>query len=743
MILRFIKHLYRFFPLQLLILHVKKHQIILLFWLILFLSITDHFGNEFGINYLFLDPEYLGEVNYLSFAILGFAFGGFFMVWNITTYILNGNRFPFLATFKRPFAVYCLNNAILPLALIITYGILMYKFQVKSEFLKGQYVVIEIVGFLSGIIANVVFSAVYFQTTNKNIFSMFGKNRSEFNRLESRVKIRQSKIWEEKNKEPKEFEVTHYLSTSLKIRPTRTVEHYENSMIKKVFDQNHSNALTIQIVSLLILLGFSYVVNNPFFQIPAGASSLLVATILIALSGILEFWFLRWRVFIIILTLIGLNFLLQKEIINQNSNAYGIDYNKDPVAYSIDVLDTIASPENIQLDIESTIKALEAWKKKTGERKPKMILTNFSGGGLSSATFAYSLFQKIDSLFNGKIMEHTALMCGASGGIMSAAYLREIYLQSQLNDTIDPYKEEYRLNIAKDLLNPIVFTFAVNDLFFQFHHVKLDEKKYRLDRGYSFENQFHINTKHLVNKSIGDYREYEESGIIPKLIISPTIINDERKLYISSTPVRYLMRPINKSYQPDYNDIDGVDFLSLFKNYDADELRLSSAIRMNASYPYILPNIGLPTSPEIKVSDAGFRDNYGIETSIRFIQIFKDWIKKNTSGVILIQTRIVEKDIEVEKYERNTLVNLFFDPVSNLYTNMFKVQDYEQNYLLSFGEEWLDGNLDYIIFEYRPEKKEDEASLNLHLTSKEKKDIFKTLNQPHIEYSIQRLKKHF
>lgn len=741
--MKFLKQLYYFFPLQLLILHLKKHQILLLFWVILFLFISNQLGEEFGINYLFLDPEYLGEVNYLSFAILGFAFGGFFMVWNITTYILNSNRFPFLATFKRPFAVYCLNNSLLPILLTVTYCVLMYKFQVKSEFLKGQYVIIEIAGFLSGLLANVIFSAIYFQTTNKNIFSMFGNKIKELKRLENKVKIRQSELWQKKIEEAVNFKVSYYLSTSLKIRPTRNVLHYESSMIKSVFEQNHSNALTIQIISLLLLLGFSYVVDNPLFQIPAGASALLVVTILISLSGILEFWFLRWRSLIIILLLFLINFLLQNELINQNSQALGLNYQKEPVHYSLDALDSIASPKNIELDIASTIKALNAWKQKTGEKKPKMILANFSGGGLSAATFSYSIMQEIDSIFGGRIMDHTALMCGASGGMMSAAYLREIYLQSKLSDTIRFYDKKYRRNIAKDLLNPLVFTFAVNDLFYQFHHVELGDKKYRLDRGYSFEKQLHINTKQAMNKSLGDYKEYVESGVIPLLVISPTIINDERKLYISSTPVRYLMRPFNKFYEPDYKDIDGVDFLSLFKNHDPFDLRLSSAIRMNASYPYILPNIGLPTKPEIKVSDAGFRDNYGVETSLRFIQVFKDWIKQNTSGVVILQTRIVEKNIEVEKYERNTLINLFFDPISNLYTNMFKVQDYEHNYLLSFGEEWLDGKLDYIVFEYRPEKNEDEASLNMHLTSKEKKDIFKTLNKPHIQYSIERLKTHF
>ncbi|MEX2590284.1 MAG: hypothetical protein WD334_08760, partial [Chitinophagales bacterium] len=467
------------------ILHVKKHQILLLFWVMLFLFISNQLGNEFGIAYLFLDPEYLGEVSFLSFALLGFAIGGFFMVWNITTYILNSNYFPFLATFKRPFAVYCLNNALLPLAFIITYIILVYKFQMKSEFIKYQFILLDISGFLAGIVANVVFSAIYFQTTNRNIFSMFGNKIKEVAQFENKMKIRQNLLWQEKSKEAGEFSVRTYLSTSLKIRTTREVQHYNSDLIKKVFEQNHSNALTIQIISILLLLGFSFVVDNPLFQIPAGASALLVVTILISLSGILEFWFLRWRAFIIILLLVGLNFLIKNEVINQNSQAFGIDYNQAPANYSLGVLDSIASRENIEFDKANTIKTLEAWKKKTGEKKPKMIITNFSGGGLSSTTFAFSLMQKLDSVFNGKIMDHSALMCGASGGMMSAAYIREIYLQKQMNDTIKLYDKKYTNNISKDILNPIVFTFAVNDLFYPFHKITIGNKKYKLDRGYS------------------------------------------------------------------------------------------------------------------------------------------------------------------------------------------------------------------------------------------------------------------
>ncbi len=58
---------------------------------------------------------------------------------------------------------------------------------------------------------------------------------------------------------------------------------------------------------------------------------------------------------------------------------------------------------------------------------------------------------------------------------------------------------------------------------------------------------------------------------------------------------------------------------------------------MNATYPYVLPNVHLPSMPGIEVLDAGFRDNYGIVSAVRFIHVFKDWILKNTSGVVMVQ----------------------------------------------------------------------------------------------------------
>ena len=100
----------KFFPIQLLILQFKKSHVIFAIWLIFFALITQNLGSKYGIPYLFLAPEYLGEVNWLSYFILGFSIGGFFMAYHLYTYIILAPSFPFLVTLARPFYKFSINN---------------------------------------------------------------------------------------------------------------------------------------------------------------------------------------------------------------------------------------------------------------------------------------------------------------------------------------------------------------------------------------------------------------------------------------------------------------------------------------------------------------------------------------------------------------------------------------------------------------------------------------------------------
>src|ERR1700748_3878942 len=117
----FLKGLYRSFPVQLVLLHLKKFQVLLIFWYLLFSTVNGVFMKGYGADSLYLAPEYLGNVNALSAGIVGAAIGVFIMSWNITTFILFSRHFRFLATTSNPFLKYCINNAIIPLVFLFFY----------------------------------------------------------------------------------------------------------------------------------------------------------------------------------------------------------------------------------------------------------------------------------------------------------------------------------------------------------------------------------------------------------------------------------------------------------------------------------------------------------------------------------------------------------------------------------------------------------------------------------------------
>ena len=144
---------------------------------------------------------------------------------------------------------------------------------------------------------------------------------------------------------------------------------------------------------------------------------------------------------------------------------------------------------------------------------------------------------------------------------------------------------------------------------------------------------------------------------------------------------------------------------------------------MNATFPYVLPNVWLPTSPIIDVMDAGLRDNFGQESALRFLQVYKDWIKANTSKVVLIQIRDRSLGDWEKPYDSPNLFSFLTKPFLLLQNNWFKLQDYYQYDQLAYVEKEFAANFHRICFQYVPEKKEAPASLSFHLTAREKMDI--------------------
>jgi hypothetical protein len=369
-----------------------------------------------------------------------------------------------------------------------------------------------------------------------------------------------------------------------------------------------------------------------------------------------------------------------------------------------------------------------------------MIFLCVSGGGLKSAAWTMHLLQTTDSMTNGQFFRNTALITGASGGIMGASYFRELKLRQQQGDSVKIHDPGHVYYVSRDLLNPISFAIVTNDLFLPFVTFKHGGYTYKKDRGYIFEKTLNENTFGILDKTIGDYTLPEKESSIPMLIVSPSIVNDGRRLLIASQPVSFLMiEPIGvelkKTVLP-----DAVDFGRMFEKQGAQSLRFTTALRMNATYPYVLPNVYLPSDPQVEVLDAGFRDNFGILPAVRFMQVFRNWIKTNTSGVIMVIVRAYEREKDIASSEGSGVFETIFNPLGIAF-NIMGLQDYEHDNNLSFAYEMLGKDfLEIIRFTYIPDSKMEDSPISFYVTAKERADVFQSMKRPEIQQSLHRVR---
>ena len=730
---RFFHNFYYSFPIQLLLLHFRKSQILLIPWLILFLTVSGHFMSTFGANTLFLAPEYLGNVNAAGAAITGVATGIFILSWDITTFILHSGRFRFLATSSKPFLKYCVNNFIIPVAFLILYFLEALYFEKVKELIPLKEFLLIVAGFATGFSLLLLISFLYF----------FGADRTIIRTLPPLFKnIPETKTLEtEEEKMPMDdfgLPVKNYLSTRFKVKKVRSVKHYSQNFLDVIFKRHHFSAMISILFAFIFMVFIAFFLDNKIFQIPAAASILLFFAILISVMGALSYFLRSWSLLFIILLFTVLNILYKYNVIDARNKAYGLNYSeKERPEYAIQTLQSLNTDSKIDSDKNNMTAILDRWKINQKEDKPLLIVINFSGGGVRSASFSMNVLQALDSITHGKIMSKTMLMSGASGGMLAAAYFRELSRLKMNGARINLEKKEYLDNISRDLLNPVFSSLITRDLISPSQKFSYNGYRYIKDRGYAFEEKLNSNTHYVLDLPVGFYEKDERSARIPLMILNSTITRDFKKMMICTQPISFMMQPSFRDSTSVITGPDAVDFGAFFKNMDPMHLRLLTALRMNATYPYVLPAVWLPSKPVIDVMDAGLRDNTGAETSYRFLNVFEDWIKENTRGVLLIQIRSRKKGSWNNGYETGGISDIITNPFTMIQGNWFTLQDYFQEDELSYLKKNFGNNFHRVSFMYVPKNPESEAPLNFHLTAREKKEVDASL---HRQNNIEALK---
>ena len=311
--------------------------------------------------------------------------------------------------------------------------------------------------------------------------------------------------------------------------------------------------------------------------------------------------------------------------------------------------------------------------------KPKMVLLGVSGGGIRAAVWTAVVLEGLERAIagtggKGAFRDHIRLITGASGGMLGAA----LYTADFENY---PNKKPESLSdmLARDGLWPTIQTMLYRDLPAVFVPWEVD-----WDRGRSLEAAWEENTRAYPNnadrpdwleraarirrnevpphpsplaRTFEQLRELEAAAKRPSLLISPMMVEDCRRALFTNLDVSGLIAtecdslnpPANLAPDPAIQSMSAVDIFSYFPQ-SYSRLKVGTAARMNATFPFINPGVSLPSQPPRRVVDAGYFDNFGTNLAASWLLAHQDEIRKHTSGVVYIEIRAFPRRVEKVRF---------------------------------------------------------------------------------------------
>ncbi len=313
------------------------------------------------------------------------------------------------------------------------------------------------------------------------------------------------------------------------------------------------------------------------------------------------------------------------------------------------------------IDSEQPLRAMcERWQQQHPGTKPRLVIVCTSGGGIRAAVWTTVVLEGLEETVPG-LRDHIRLITGASGGMVGAGlYVADFERPSDPRD-LDPETglSTFSKLLARDSLTPAVQTMLLNDLPRVWVPRPMDR-----DRGRALEQAWFVTTRRAgdtrspLEKTFAELRESERQGRRPSLVFSPMLVEDSRRLIVSNLSLDHLTisysqqlagssfaegglteddRDPARANLRTQRSLSAVEFFRLFPQ--ATAFQVSTAARMNASFPLVSPAINLPTYPPRRVVDTGYYDNYGTHVATLWLLHHQEAIRRYSSGVLLVEIR--------------------------------------------------------------------------------------------------------
>ncbi len=327
--------------------------------------------------------------------------------------------------------------------------------------------------------------------------------------------------------------------------------------------------------------------------------------------------------------------------------------------------------QNLQL--LNNAEVLLAWKNLVApgwtEGKPKLVMVTVSGGGIRASVWASVVLRKLEATLGADFPYHIRLITGASGGMVAGSYYTTSLIPpppgvfhggtASFADLHGVSIGEFVDRMALDQLDAVTGQMLFADL-----PGTVNPFLRQRDRGRTLEETWIRWTggqESPLGRPLQAYAADERMGWRPSLVFTPMMVEDGRRLLISNLDLAFATRNVGglllepssrKIERPAFQggdfdlsiheedevfSLSAVEFFRLFPR--AGDFRVTTAIRMSASFPWVSPAINLPTLPPRRVVDAAYYDNYGINLSALWLSKMSQWLHENTSGVLVVQIR--------------------------------------------------------------------------------------------------------
>lgn len=288
----------------------------------------------------------------------------------------------------------------------------------------------------------------------------------------------------------------------------------------------------------------------------------------------------------------------------------------------------------------SDTEVLERWRAQHDSSWPVLVVVTADGGGIRSALWTAAVLTSLEQR-EPSFGTHVRLITGSSGGMLGAAYWAAT-LTSGGGHSVGPPSSAPPSN--RDGLLDRVQTGGLSAVTsgLVFRDLWPPPLRFGLDRGSELERVWEGACQALAGP-IGSLRDGEQAGWRPSLVLSPMVVEDGRRLVISNLDLGALL--VNEAAtlpSPATLSRSGLQALEVWPE-SAEELHLSTAVRLQANFPWVLPSTEVPPfhpgEPPCRVVDAGYYDDTGVDLACAWLHRHFDELQRLTGGVVLLQIR--------------------------------------------------------------------------------------------------------